>query len=239
MLNRWGKSENNFKELMARFNLNYHPGYDLKELEDQPLVDNPDIPLIKQALRQLKKEIAGYENEILILEAKESKRKDIGRQKKISVYLAQIKEYHKDIAGFEKKLTELPDKVSILDILNGKPMNRCDLEKKKIYDAMQFLAYNSRERLVEIFRDCYNDKRDVKQVLDRITSSPGNIKLHGKTLFVVLEWIENNIHREAAIKLCQKLNKMDIRMVGDLNLKLAFYISKYPKHSLKKSSCTN
>ena len=152
--------------------------------------------MIKQALRQLKKEIAGCENEILILEAKEVKRKDIRRQRKISACLDQIEEYRQDVAGFEKKLTEIPDKVSILEILDGKPMNRCDLEKKKIYDAMQFLAYNSREKLVEIFRDCYRDKRDVKQVLDRITSSPGNVKLHGKTLFVILDWIENNIHRE-------------------------------------------
>jgi len=29
---------------------------------------------------------------------------------------------------------------------------------------MQFLAYNSREKLVEIFRNCYNNKRDVNQV---------------------------------------------------------------------------
>jgi hypothetical protein len=239
MLNRWGKSENIFKELMARFNLNYHPGYDLKELENQPLIDNPDLPLIKQAVRQLKKEIAGCEHDILVLEAKESKGRDIRRQKNISEHHDKIKEYQKDIVGFENKLSELPEKVSILDILEGKPMNRCDLEKKKLYDAMQFMAYNSREKLVEIFRDCYNDKRDVKQVLDRITSSPGNIKLYGQTLFVILDWIENNIHREAAIKLCQKLNEMNVKMVGGLKLKMAFYISKYPKNSIKRNSCTN
>ena len=111
--------------------------------------------------------------------------------------------------------------------------------KKKLYDLMQFMAYNSREKLVEIFRDCYNDKRDVKKVLDRITASPGNIKLCGQTLFVVLDWIENNIHREATIKLCQKLNEKAVRMVGGLNLKLAFYVSKYPKNSIKRHACTN
>jgi hypothetical protein len=26
---------------------------------------------------------------------------------------------------------------------------------------MQFMAYHSRERLVDIFRDCYNDHRDT------------------------------------------------------------------------------
>jgi hypothetical protein len=36
---------------MARFNLNYHPGYDIKELENQPLIDNPDIALIKKGRR--------------------------------------------------------------------------------------------------------------------------------------------------------------------------------------------
>jgi hypothetical protein len=52
MLNRWGDSENIFKEMMARFNLNYHPGYDIKELENQPLIDNPDIysPLDETAI---------------------------------------------------------------------------------------------------------------------------------------------------------------------------------------------
>jgi len=239
MLNRWGKSENVFKEMMARFNLDYHPGYDPKELENQPLVDNPDIPLIKQAVRLLKREIARYEQEIVVLEAKESKGGDIRRQKKICEYNDEIIKAREDIAGFENKLSELPDKVSILDLLNGKPMNRCDLEKKKLYDLMQFMAYNSREKLVEVFRTCYSDNRDVKQVLDRITASPGNIKLHGQTLFVVLDWIQNNIHREAAIKLCQKLNEKAVRMVGGLNIKLAFYISKYPKCSIKRSSCTN
>jgi len=239
MLNRWGKSENVFKEMMARFNLDYHPGYDPKELENQPLVDNPDIALIKQAVRTLKKDIAESEIEILILESKENRRQDIRRQKKILTYHEEINEAKKDITGFENRLSELPDKVSILDLLNGKPMNRCDLEKKKLYDLMQFMAYNSREKLVEIFRGCYTDKRDVKKVLDRITSTPGNIKLCGQTLFVVLDWIENNIHREAAIKLCHRLNEKAIRMVGSLNLKLVFYISKYPKNSMKRQTCTN
>jgi len=43
------------------------------------------------------------------------------------------------------------------------------LEKKKFYDLMQFIAYNSRERLVEIFLDCYGDQRAVKPVPDMIT----------------------------------------------------------------------
>jgi hypothetical protein len=55
--------------------------------------------------------------------------------------------YNEDIAGFEDKLSQLPVKISIIDLLKGRSMSRCDLEKKKLYDLMQFMAYNSRERL--------------------------------------------------------------------------------------------
>jgi hypothetical protein len=127
-------------------------------------------------------------------------------------------------------LIELPEKVSIIDLLKGKPMSRCDLEKKRLYDLMQFIAYNSRERLVEIFRECYDDHRDIKKVLDMITGRAGYIKLFGKTLIVVLDWIENKKHREAANRFCQLLNNMSVSLVGRLKLKLSFHISKYPKH---------
>ena len=60
---RWGESENNYKELMACFNLNYHFGYDITEIENQPLVDNPDVVLIKKAIGALQKDIEKLENE--------------------------------------------------------------------------------------------------------------------------------------------------------------------------------
>jgi hypothetical protein len=66
MLQRWGDSENFFKEMTARFNLNYHPGYDIEELEKQPLVENPDIFLIKKAIKTLKQELQEQQTEVLI-----------------------------------------------------------------------------------------------------------------------------------------------------------------------------
>ena len=230
MLNRWGESENIFKEMMARFNLNYHPGYDIKELENQPLVDNPDIALIKKAIHMLKKEIEELEKEIILTEVKQAQRPDKRRLVKISNLRKSIAENNKDIVGFQDKLSRLPGKVFIVELLKGRSMSRCDLEKKKLYDLMQFMAYNSRERLVEIFRECYNDHRDVKPVLDMITRRAGHIKMFGKTLIVVLDWIENKKHREVAIKFCRLLNQKTITMAGRLKLNLAFYVSKFPHH---------
>lgn len=230
MLQRWGDSENFFKEMIARFNLDYHPGYDIQELEKQPLIDNPDIILIKKAIRTLKKEVEELEKDILVAEAKLVKRNDNRLIKKIAELYRQCEDKKKDIEQFKKKAQELPEKVSIVDILKGKPMNRCDLEKKKLYDLMQFMAFHSRERLVEIFRKCYEDKRDIKKVLDMITGKAGYVKLIGQTMVVLLDWIENKKHREAAERLCHLLNQENIRLTGRLNVKLFFYISRIPEH---------
>lgn len=114
----------------------------------------------------------------------------------------------------------------MLERLKGRPMKRCDLEKKKLYDLMQCLAFHSRERLVDIFRDCYHDNRDIKQVLSMITRRSGLLKLTGDTLVVILDWIENLKHRKAADKLCHKLNEIGVRLSGRINVKLAFYLNK-------------
>ena len=228
MLNRWGDSENIFKEMMARFNLNYHPGYDIKELENQPLIDNPDIALIKKAIRILEKEAGQLEKDLLLIQLKEEKCPDARRQQKIEKLKNLLEEKAKDIAGYTEKLSQLPEKVSIIEILKGRPMSLCDLEKKKLYDLMQFMAYNSRERLVELFRECYDDRRDVKQVLDMITGRAGYIKLVGQTLMVVLDWIQNKKHQEAAVRFCRLLNQKGVQLMGRIKFKLAFYVSNYP-----------
>jgi hypothetical protein len=235
MLQRWGDSENFFKEMMARFNLNYHPGYDIKELETQPLVNNPDIALIKKALQVLKKEKQELEKDIELTEFRLTRRQNKCLIAKVAKLKNTLEEKEKDLAHFEYKLTTLPEKVSIIDILQGKPMSRCDLEKKKLYDLIQFMAFHSRERLVEIFRNCYDDHRDIKQVLDMITSHGGYVKLFGQTLMIILDWIENKKHRHAAQRLCRLLNQKEIKLNGRLKVKLFFYLSCIPHYGSKSS----
>jgi hypothetical protein len=53
---RWGE-ENAIKELLHQHLINYTPGYVLEELEEQPLVDNPEF-------RELKKQRAGWVSEL-------------------------------------------------------------------------------------------------------------------------------------------------------------------------------
>ena len=134
MRSQRGESENFFHEMKARFNLDYHPGYDIKELEKQPLIDNPKMKEVKKAIRILKKGVEELEKEILVIEASLIKHFDNSEDKKQNKSQTELTEKLHYLAQFEEKFTTMPDIVRIIEVLKGRTMNCCDLEKKKLYD---------------------------------------------------------------------------------------------------------
>jgi transposase len=229
MLSRWGESENFFKEIMSVYNFNYHPGYDIKALEQQPLVDNPEVKTIKKTIKGIKQKIGKLVFEKQQTENTLNKRKDIRLDRKLEKLQKEIDEFNNELANFTVKLKEIPEKVPIIDLLHGKPMNRADLERKKLYDLIQMIAFHSREYLIQLFRSCYKDRRDVKQVLTKITKLGGYVKLMGKTLIVLLDWIEDKKHREAAVKFCHLINSMTPKLQGRMEFNLFFRVSSVPQ----------
>jgi transposase len=227
MLNRWGDSENLYKKLMAKFNLDYHPGYDIEELENQPFVDNPDIALIKEAIKILEKEIDQLSTSQQDIQNRLSNRKDKRLTKKLSQFVKELEDKKNETSNFEEKLKALPEKVSIVELLKGKKMSRCELEKKKLYDLMQFMVLHSYERLEDFFKPYYQDTRDIKPILRMITGKAGYLKLIGDTLIVLLDRIDLKKYQFAAEQLCHQLNKMNIILNGRIKMKLYFYLSKY------------
>jgi len=212
---------------MAKFNLDYHPGYDINELENQPFVDNPDIALIKEAIQILETEIDQLSTSQQDIQNRLSNRKDKRLTKKLSKIVKELEDKKNEKSNFEEKLTSLPEKVSIVELLKGKKMSRCDLEKKKLYDLMQFMVLHSYERLEDLFNPYYKDKRDIKPVLTMITRQAGYLKLIGDTLIVLLDRIDLKKYQLAAEQLCHQLNKMNIILNGRIKMKLYFYLSKF------------
>ena len=229
MLNRWGDSENFLKEITSLYNFDYHPGYDIKALKEQPLIINPEIKIIKKNMKGIKQKIGKLVVDKNQTEIKLRKRKDVRLEKKCVKIQAEIDELTYDLNQFTDKLSELPDKISIIDYLKGKLMSRANLERKKLYDLMQMIAYHSREFLIEKFSAYYKDKRDIKRVFTKITKLSGYVRVYGKTLVVLLDWIEDKKHRDAAINFCHAVNKMCPKLVGQMNFNLFFKISAYPQ----------
>ncbi len=227
MLSRWGDSENLYKELMAQFNLNYHPGYDIAELQEQPLVDNPDIGLTQKAMALLQLEINRLLQRQTQIQNSLNHRKDKRLTNKLADVVKELADKKVQKANFQEKLQALPDKVSIVALLKGRALSRCDLEKKKLYDLMQFMVLHSYERLQNWFESYYNDSRDIKPVLRMICRQSGFLKLTGDTLIVVLDRIDRDKQRNAAKQLCCHLNRLNIVLNGHVKIKMYFYVSNF------------
>jgi len=45
---------------MSCYNFDYHPGYDIKELEEQPLADNPEVKIIKKTIKGIKQKMDNW-----------------------------------------------------------------------------------------------------------------------------------------------------------------------------------
>jgi hypothetical protein len=213
MIRRWGAQENIFQKMMRRYNLNYHPGYYLEELINQPLVNNPDIKKIKKSIKELElaiiKDKSNLATRLLNL-----KRVNISVEKyrnRQTKSLSKIKDKQQQRDKLKRELETVPAKISIVELLAGKKMSQFDLEKKKIYDVIQIIAYNSEQMLLELFEKHYHDKRDIEQILDKIINHGGAIKLYNGTLYVLLDPIATPRYRRAAMELCQEINQMQPR----------------------------
>ncbi|MEA1901206.1 MAG: hypothetical protein U9N47_10680 [Thermodesulfobacteriota bacterium] len=55
----------------------------------------------------------------------------------------------------------------------------------------------------------YDEPRDVKQILTKVSKLAGYVKLAGNTLIVLLDWIEDKKHRKAATKFCHLIRNVD------------------------------
>ena len=101
------------------------------------------------------------------------------------------------------------------------------------------IAFHLREHLISLFRSCYDDPRDVKQILTKVTKLAGYVKLAGNTLIVLLDWIEDKKHRKAATKFCHLINSMSPKLKGRMEFKLYFRISSIPQGTIAvENRCT-
>lgn len=64
MTRRWSEQENVFQKMMRRYNLNYHPGYYIEELANQPVVANPKIKSVKAEIKELEYRVSQQKQQL-------------------------------------------------------------------------------------------------------------------------------------------------------------------------------
>ena len=208
MCHRWGE-ENAIKELLLKHLINYTPGYVLEDLEEQPLVTNPQVT-------ELKKQRSGLVSELnrLKIELTEHVLKQPGDERKVprrsqAEVLESIAVAQSAIALAGQRLDKLPTEISFADAHGGEKLRRFDYEKKRFLDCIKVFGYNLKIQLCRMLLNHYDRQKELLPALAMIVERGGYVKLEGGRLRVSLRRFKDREIDYAARHLCEDLNRME------------------------------
>ena len=204
---RWGE-ENAIKELLHKHLINYTPGYFMEELEQQPLVDNPQV-------RELKKQRAGLVSELnrlkieladhLLPRPAQKRRSPPRSQKEV---LDDITVVESTILLTDQQLDKLPSEIRFDEAHAGEKLLKLNHEKKRFLDCIKVFACNLQAEMCRRLLKYYDWQKEVLPALAMIVERTGYVKLEGGRLEVTLRRFRNREIDYAARHLCDDLNRM-------------------------------
>jgi transposase len=220
---RWGE-ENAIKELLHKHLINYTPGYILEELEEQPLVENPE-------LRELKKQRAGLVSELNRLKIELADHLLEPPAKKRGTPSRSQKEVMDDITVIEGKillvndrLDKLPSEVRFDEAHAGEKLLKLNHEKKRFLDCIKVFVYNSRAEMCRLLLKHYDRPKEVLPALAMIVERTGYVKLEGGRLEVTLRRFTDREIDYAARHLCEDLNRMQPVTLDKFHLPIRYHV---------------
>ena len=204
---RWGE-ENAIKELLHKHLINYTPGYVNDELEQQPLVNNPEVTELKKKragliseLNRLKIELADH-----VLQQPGEKRKPSPRSQ--AEVLESIAVTKSALLLTGQQLDTLPPQISFAEAHGGEKLLRHNYEKKRFLDGIKVFAYNLTGQMGRLLLNHYDRRKEILPALSMIIERGGHVKLERGRLRVTLRRFKDREIDYAARHLCQDLNRM-------------------------------
>jgi hypothetical protein len=212
MLGRWGCSENSFKHMGDRCNMHYNPVMDASKESVRQGVMNPEYKILKKDISGLKKKLARCERNLGKVPVTTKKDGSLRKSKKRDRLLKEKLDLQQKLTIAEKKLKDCPERVNLNEARFGESFKELDREGKNLWDLAQSLVWNSRKKIIEIFKEFIPNPRDLIPVLEAITSSRGWVRSTREAIEVRLEPLETPRFKAAQIQLCRALNEMEIRL---------------------------
>ncbi len=207
---RWGE-ENLIKELLMKHLINYSPGYEAEEIEEQPMVENPKVKELKQKISNLKGELSQikskFGSDVLEDMAKKANWDEI-KQKRLMT-IAEIESIRSQITLFELEIAEYPEELKFNEAHNGKKLVEFNYGKKRFLDCIKVFAYNMERQMSDLLLNYYDIRKEIYPALSMIIRRGGFIKQEGGKLKVRLRRFKNSEIDYAARCLCEDLNQMD------------------------------
>lgn len=209
MLGRWGCSENSFKHMGERWNMDYNPVVEtLAESKNQE-IPNPDHTKLKKQVRQLKTKLARCERKLGRLPLSTNNDGSLRKSSKRERLQKQRDELEKMLATAQQRLKNTKEKIMADEAGSLKIL---DTEGKNLWDIAQALVWNSRKKLIHLFKEFLPNPRDLIPILDVITKGKGWVKSTPEAIEIRLEPLDIPRYRAAQIQLCRALNEKEIRL---------------------------
>ena len=221
---RWGE-ENLIKELMLKHLINYSPGYEPEEIEEQPMIENPKVKALKQKRANLKSELSeirakfGYE----VLEEMEKEANWDEIKKKRILTMADIESIRSQITLLNQEIDKLPEKVRF-DEAHGKKLLELNYEKKRFLDCLKVFTYNLENQLGKLLLNYYDVQKEIRPALAMIVRRGGDVQLEGGKLRVRLRRFKNPEIDYAARHLCGDLNQMKPRTLDKFRFPIHYEV---------------
>ena len=222
---RWGE-ENLIKELMLKHLINYSPGYVFEELEEQPMVDNPEI-------KQLKKEKAGRATELnklklqladwILKQPDKAEFEDLKKTK--IILLADITKTDSEILLLNQQIDKTPKKIRFDQINDGARLLKLNYEKKRFLDCIKVFVYNLEKKMCGLLLNYYDKQKEVLPALSMIVGRGGHVKLEAGELKVQLRRFMNSEIDYAARHICEDFNRMNPVTLDKHRLPIRYEVS--------------
>jgi len=222
---RWGE-ENLIKSLMGRHFINYSPGYVKEQIEDQPMVNNPEVIELKKRKASLTSELHRLKvafTDRIFKDAKDDR--NWGEIKKDETLLiADMVKLENDIFFIDEKIDKLPLKVPFNQAHDGERLLRLNYEKKRFLDCIKVFSYNMQKKICELLLRYYGPEKEILPALSMIVNRGGYIKLEGQGLKVRLRGFRNPEIDYAARHLCDELNMLKPKTLDRFQHEIHYYV---------------
>lgn len=230
MINRWGQ-ENFFKLMKKDYHIDYHPGYDTKEIESAPLIKNPQYDRISKTIKKINTLITKA-NAQLGGKTQQSKLKhqSLSRLKeKNQILINKIHSLKAQKKLWMKKRTDTPRKISLKEAYLHQNLKELDLEKKAILDSVKITAYNLQRYLMQfINRSTMSNDDDSSvntyDIIKQITNRGAKLKLSYNTLYVTIGYFNDKQIQKIAEKLCEYLKTLSPVTLDKFAFKIKYWV---------------
>lgn len=220
---RWGQ-ENYFRYSKHGERLDYIPGYETRARQEERFVSNPQMKELGKELKSLRKEMdrlnTKIANKLIARKKKDKPLEAVLQQKGIQIFTQQREQAQARMDEIQEELSNLVQKVQVQ---TEQPSLELALEGKLFLDVLRIVMHNAEQMLLDVFKRCYSDPRDMHKVLRAIAEQGGIVEEGVDTITVWLAPLHIPAHRRATEKLCAELTAMQATM-AETGKKLLFAI---------------